>query len=325
MSDPYPPQSQAAALEASVELENQRALDRVLGWVGLYVPTWGTSLTLHVAVILLAAFILDRSPEPEWSYEYTARPVLPPRINVEKRPVEDKKQSDGRGKLKPGPSSIMPRLTDLPLPPDVADNRLNRLEILGPDRGGHHISGGGLGLEGGLFTPTRGGDRDEDPRKTVYVVDRSGSMTDSIDYVKWELKRSLGELREEQEFHVIFYSSGPPVEMATRRLVNATERNRQLAYEFIDAVIAQGETDPSKALERAFAVKPDLIYLLTDGEFDESVVGQVKRLNVGGRVRVYTIAFLYRNGEKVLRQIADQNGGEYKFVAREDLAALAGG
>ena len=92
--------------------------------------------------------------------------------------------------------------------------------------------------------------------KIVYVVDRSGSMVDSIEFVRAELKRSIGTLTDEQEFHVIFYSSGPPVEMPTGRLVKATERNKQLAGQFIDGIVPQGETDPSKALERAFACQP---------------------------------------------------------------------
>ena len=160
------------------------------------------------------------------------------------------------------------------------------------------------------------------PGKIVYVLDRSGSMTDSIDYVKFELKQAIGELGEANEFHVIFYSSGPPVEMPTRRLVEATERNKQLAFEFIDGVIPQGETDPSKALERAFAVKPELIYLLTDGEFDRAIIDLVKRLNPNKQVTVHTIGFLYKTGEEVLIEIAEQNGGTYTFVSEKDLARL---
>ena len=158
--------------------------------------------------------------------------------------------------------------------------------------------------------------------RIVYVVDRSGSMTDSIDYVKYELKRSIRALAEEQLFGVIFYSSGPFVEMTPRRLVNATDRNKLLAVEFIDSVIAQGQTDPSGALERAFELQPDAIYLLTDGEFDRAIIGLVKRLNAAGKVKVHTIGFLYRMGEQVLKQIADQNGGQYRFVSEKDLADL---
>jgi uncharacterized protein with von Willebrand factor type A (vWA) domain len=167
-----------------------------------------------------------------------------------------------------------------------------------------------------------GGEEEPESRGIVYVIDRSGSMTCSLDYVKSELKRAIGELSEDDEFDVIFYSSGPPVEMPTRRLVNATERNKQLAFQFIDGVIAQGETDPAGAIERAFAVKPDIIYILTDGEFDRAIVALVKRLNADAKVTVHTIGFLYREGEPILKQIADQNGGRYRFVSEKDLADL---
>jgi len=240
---------------------------------------------------------------------------------VEHRPRQDKKQTEGRGKLRPGMASIAPRLTDIPLP-DVADNRLAQLQIIGIGGGGEHEGGWGLRDGGGLFPPPP---VEEGTGKVAYIVDRSGSMTDSLDYVKLELKRSLWQLGAENEFHVIFYSSGPPVEMPTRRLVNATDRNRQLAFEFIDSVIAWGGTDPTAAIERAFAVQPDIIYFLTDGEFDRAVVGLVRRLNAGRKVRVNTINFLYDGNADVLKQIAAENGGEYKFVREADLAAIAGG
>ncbi|MCX5685403.1 MAG: hypothetical protein NT049_17235, partial [Planctomycetota bacterium] len=57
------------------------------------------------------------------------------------------------------------------------------------------------------------------PRKIVFILDRSGSMTDSIDFVKHELKRCVGCLADSDRFHIIFFSSGPPVEMPPRQLV----------------------------------------------------------------------------------------------------------
>jgi hypothetical protein len=159
--------------------------------------------------------------------------------------------------------------------------------------------------------------------RIIFIVDRSGSMTDSLDYVKRELKRSIGALDENQEFHVLFYSSGPAVEMPVRQPVKASTANKQSAYTFINGVIPQGETDPSRALERAFACKPDAIYLLTDGEFDREIIGLAKRLNSDGKVKIHTIGFLYRTGETVLKAIAEQNGGQYKFVSEQDLAPLS--
>jgi biopolymer transport protein ExbD len=231
--------------------------------------------------------------------------------------------SSGRGKFKPGnPPTILHDFTDNPFP-DVAGNGLSQLEVLGVGGGGGTVGGfeglgtGGKGFFGLSSTGGAGGG------KIVYIVDRSGSMTDSIDYVKMELKRSISDLADDKKFHVIFYSSGPPVENAPRRLVNATERNKAQANEFIDAVVAQGETDPSEAIRRAFAVQPDLIYLLTDGEFDRSIITLCKDFNKDKKVTIHTIGFLYRTGETVLKQIADDGGGNYKFVSEKDLEQLA--
>jgi hypothetical protein len=205
----------------------------------------------------------------------------------------------------------------------------NRLNVIGTGGGGDRLGGvEGFGPTGrGFFNPT--GPRIEvEGRKIVYIVDRSGSMTDSIDYVKAELRRSIDDLDENTQFHVIFYSSGAPVEMPSRRLVAATDRNKEMAYEFIDNIVASGETDPSKAIERAFAVGADLVYLLTDGEFDKQIVPLVKRLNPTGKTTVNTICFLYKDpeldvGTTILKRIAAENGGQYQFIGEADLAGLS--
>lgn len=166
------------------------------------------------------------------------------------------------------------------------------------------------------------GVREAHATRIVYVVDCSGSMTDSIDFVKSELRRSIASLNPRVRFHICFYSSGPPVEMPTRKLVPATEAAKQRAFDFIGGIVPHGQTDPSVALKRAFEKTPDLIYLLTDGEFDAAIVDLVRSLNAEKKVRVSTIAFLYRTGEVTLKEIAAENWGVYKFVGEKDLPTL---
>jgi len=311
-----PPEDQEGPEEEEAE-EEEAGMDTVMGWLALYVPSWGTSLVLHIAVALLAYFVVWQQQTVQQPFKYESAVVTEKKHKTEHR--KRIKRDESRGKMKPQPTSLVRAFTDNPVP-DVASNNLEILNVIGVGGGGDVLGGWeGLGTGRGFF----GAGDIEVAHKIVYVVDRSGSMTDSIDYVKYELKRSIGELGEDAEFHVIFYSSGPPVEMPTRRLVPATERNKELAFEFIDGIIAQGETDPSKALDRAFSVGPELIYLLTDGEFDKAIIDRVKRLNSGGEVTVHTIGFLYRVGEKVLKQIAKENNGSYKFVSEADLATLA--
>jgi hypothetical protein len=319
-----------AQADASVALANETAFDALMAWMAEYIPTWGTSVAIHVAVVLLAAFVVWQNVPPPVLGEYviTARPIRPV-PEVEKR--ETKEMQDARlpshGKMTRRESTFVFRPVESAIPglTDVGKRMPDVVIGTGGGPPGGSLEGLGLG-EPTIFERIRGiGGIPFEAAKVVYLVDRSGSMTDSLEIVKYELKRSIGELGEESEFHVIFYSTGPGVEMPTRRLVHATERNKQMAFEFIDLVIAMGGTDPSQAIERAFAVKPDLVYLLTDGEFDRAVADLVKRRNADGRVKVCTIGFLYHPKDPVLVDIAERNGGQYKFISEADLAAMIGG
>jgi hypothetical protein len=316
----------ASAIEASIDLSRETALAAVMDWVSLYVPTWGTSIILHLAVVILAAFMaVQIQAEPTFD-GVTMKPTpLPPAVGPRKLTTPPGMLDDrrtGHGLKTPTESSSVALEPDK-MPGIGRDPAYEDLPIIGTGggrKGGESEGlGDGPGRGGGVFPPET-----QEGRRIVYVVDRSGSMTDSLEFVKYELKRSLQEMPETSQFHIIFFSSGPPVEMSARRLMAATERNRGLAMEFIDTVIATGGTDPVQALERAFAVQPDVIYLLTDGEFDKAIIDYVKRLNVGGKVKVLTIGFLYRPDNEVLQAIAAQNGGAYKFVSEGDLVEIVG-
>jgi len=329
-SPKFPPPSALAQADASAAPDGEMPFDALMRWLAEYVPTWGTSVAIHIAVVLLAAFIVwqDVPPPVLGEYVVTARPIRPI-PEVEKR--DTKEMQDARlpshGKMTPRGSTFVFRPMESEIQGITEVGVRMPIDVIGIGPGTPGDSKEGLDLDGPrLFDRIRGIDGIPfEAAKVVYLVDRSGSMTDSLEIVKYELKRSIGELGEESEFHVIFYSTGPGVEMPTRRLVHATERNKQMAFEFIDLVIAMGGTDPSQAIERAFAVKPDLVYLLTDGEFDRAVADLVKRRNADGRVKVCTIGFLYHPKDPVLVDIAERNGGQYKFISEADLAAMTGG
>jgi len=159
----------------------------------------------------------------------------------------------------------------------------------------------------------------DQPRRLVYVLDRSGSMTCSLDFVKYELQLSIRELRDDQQFQVLFMSSGPPFEMRPRGLVPATDNYKATACQFIDAIIPQGEIDPGPAMQRALELKPDAVYMLTDGECDRSLVEFIRQKNPGRKVAIHCMLFLYRLGEDVLKEIAAENHGVYKFISEADL------
>ena len=160
----------------------------------------------------------------------------------------------------------------------------------------------------------------------VYVIDRSGSMTDTFDAVSREMMNSIAKLGPEQDFHVILFNDGLPAENPPRRLVRATRENRRDLAHFLSRVVAYRRTDPVPALERAFAVlrqadprlKGKVIFLLTDAEFPDSkkVLRVVARLNRDKQVRINTFLYAYKpvHAERVMAKIAADNGGQYRFV-----------
>ncbi len=157
--------------------------------------------------------------------------------------------------------------------------------------------------------------------KVIYVVDRSGSMIDTFDGLKRELKRSIEKLSHLQSFHIIFFSGGTPTEKPPKRLVRAIEVRKKEAFGFLDATVpvSEGGTDPALAMRRAIEMQPDLIYLLSDGGFSADLLVKLRRWNEGKKTRIYTIGYVFELEPGLLRRIAEEHGGEYRFVSEDEL------
>ncbi|MCG3179434.1 MAG: hypothetical protein BIFFINMI_01769 [Phycisphaerae bacterium] len=164
--------------------------------------------------------------------------------------------------------------------------------------------------------------------KVVYIVSKSGSMpfNAGFAYVQQELVRSIGSLPADAKFLVAMFSDTTD-EMSldgNRGLFAGSAENKAAARKWIESRVAasmQGRTDPSKALDAAFNAAggpPDVVFLLTDGLLPLATADQVKKLNAGGRTRVHTIAFREKAGEKMLKAIAQDNHGVFKFISEED-------
>ncbi|HUT61684.1 MAG TPA: VWA domain-containing protein [Phycisphaerae bacterium] len=164
----------------------------------------------------------------------------------------------------------------------------------------------------------------------LFVIDCSGSMLPLFDQLRLMMLESIGRLdANQQDFHVILFASGKPIEGPARRLVPATRGYKLAACEFLSKVYPSRLTDPLPALRRAFEVmaKADarpgkVIWLLTDSEFPDSkkVLDLVRARNADKSVAIYT--FLYGNreavAEGVMKRIAAENGGKFRFISGEE-------
>lgn len=161
-------------------------------------------------------------------------------------------------------------------------------------------------------------------RSIVYVMDRSGSMSDTFGLLQRELKRAIGSLERDQIFEVIWFNEGKPTELFSR-MKPATLANKQHAFAAIGRIVPSGQTEPVAAIRLGLGYKPDVLFLLSDGDFGEenkNIVRTIRQFNRNRQSTINAILFVYDTmgeGERVLRAIAESNGGVYKHVTEEDL------
>ncbi|MBU3729446.1 MAG: VWA domain-containing protein [Phycisphaerales bacterium] len=156
-----------------------------------------------------------------------------------------------------------------------------------------------------------------DGTNVVYILDFSGSMEgEKITYLKIELKRSILGLTGRNRFQVILFNH-VAIENPARGMLPATKQNTRACAGWVDGERAGGGTNPVGALEIALSsLKPDTIYLLTDGAFDDDndVFALLARLNPEGKVQVNTIGFGMGANVAVLERIARENRGRYTYI-----------
>jgi hypothetical protein len=289
---------------------------------------WAMSLFLHlgVAMILLfiGALVVRGTPnEPGLVNNGLDAAVLD--ANGDDRPVQ-KGQRDGTSMTAPlkhcgAEEFVRPKSADLVYADGRPQGSVFREGPEGVARWGDPNGiGPGKGPKG-PFVPVAG----KMAAHVVYVIDRSGSMTDSFDALREALATEVSNLKQVQDFHIIMFSGGVPLEMPSRKLVDASVSNIRQAGQFLEDVQPRGDTDPLPALKRAFEVlagQPEgtkLIQLLTDGEFpdNQKVLELIDKMNAGHQVHVHT--YLYgphsAAAEKVLEEIAGRNRGQYKYYS----------
>jgi hypothetical protein len=150
--------------------------------------------------------------------------------------------------------------------------------------------------------------------RVVFALTRAGGMTDTFLDFQRRVKAAIERLPADRQFHVVFWSSGPSVEMPGG-LVPATAENKTKAADFIDSVIPVGANDPSDGLRAALRARPDAVYLVGYGEFEAKIPGVIRKLNadVGAKVHVVHLVWpeMDAGAAKIMRQIAAENVGRY--------------
>jgi hypothetical protein len=185
-------------------------------------------------------------------------------------------------------------------------------------------------------------------QRACFIADCSGSMrkNNRLGLLKRELEKTLRGLGPEAMFYVIFFHS-KEVPMPAKTWLRGG-KDVESVLPWIQERRTSGGTRPLSAFEHAFRLdpRPDVIFFLTDGEIPSNVPSEVAKLNdkPGGKVRINTILLgaekstrLTRvlskpgvaekttsrviRGDLLLRRLANESGGTYRFVPDKDAPA----
>jgi len=152
-------------------------------------------------------------------------------------------------------------------------------------------------------------------QRIVFVVDASTSMRgDKFDRAKEELLTAVSNLNPRQRFYVYFFSDKDYAMLAPRSpsdMLPLTTPNWEALVRWVEDQGLVGDTRPQTALRKALNLKPDVIYLLTDGDFNDDTAVYLMRVS-NYKVRINTIGFgVGGNSRDVLQRIARKFRGEF--------------
>ena len=159
-------------------------------------------------------------------------------------------------------------------------------------------------------------------QRFAYVVDVSGSMGQNgrLELAMAELARSLVALPDFAEFKIALYSNGVQVPDIQNTWLRASNSTVNSVRAWIQNVLPGGDTQPMPAFKYLFKSgdqPPDTIFFLTDGLIPPRTEEEVILLNDTSRRRpaiINTIAFSADASQQVLRNIAAQTDGIFRFV-----------
>jgi len=322
-------------------------------WVQNVLPLV-TSLALHAAVVVVAVLAYSTVRMVVDSQRLEEQPFVPSsaliqtslaegvkRVGLEPDPTRPPTQdefpesADGWAP-KPGASNAQPTLigggeaetTDAIIGPSPNGDGFRKGPALGPGAGDGRGPLAVFGPHGGgadvAFINIPGGEA----RTVVFVCDASGSMINTFGSLKAELVKAVSALKAVRGFNIVFFQDEKAAAFAPD-LVFATPENKRKADKWLDTVTTTGTTNPIPGLEQAFRSKPQLIYLLTDGDFpdNEAVKQAIRRLNKDKQTKINTILFTSGDAAddaseslvSLMKSIAKDSGGVFSRVKESDL------
>lgn len=170
------------------------------------------------------------------------------------------------------------------------------------------------------------GSAEAEGRSFVFLIDRSQSMggegLGAIAEAAKELASAVSRLSDQHTFQVIAYNQ-KPFYLTDKELIPASDTNKQQLLEFVKNLPALGATEHEMGIWAALKLKPDVIFIFTDGGDPYLNAGQLRAIREAARGRTAIHAIHFGSGslaepEHFLKSLAGQNGGSYVHIDMAD-------
>lgn len=163
--------------------------------------------------------------------------------------------------------------------------------------------------------------------RVVFVIDVSGSMEGTrLDKCKKQLIQCISALRPGSSFTLASYSS--QVKLWNKDLQAANQKNKDSAVQFVERLVAKGNTCTRESLVRAFETKnADTIVLLSDGAptglnkkgerwTEEEILEHTAGINKVKQWRIHTFGFGAAGQSLVqfMKDLAEKNDGTFTRI-----------
>jgi hypothetical protein len=333
---------EAKGVATGATLAPESADDRRASWrIPEFLPGWLTSLVVHLSLVLLLAMVqvLGDGGLREAAIALDCRSVA-----ADEPADADMMAAAIELAAVPAPSQRDESKTIEIAEPATSAQLASQIELVDPSGGlaaaAARAPGDVASEPGAVRTEVFG--LAAEGRRFVYVFDRSESMNSILAFTsggktvfsmtpleaaKAELLKSLADLDRRHEFHVLFYNHEVwqfETGASSHRLVPATPEYKRRAAEFVRGVYGHGNTRHVRPLEAALRMRPDVIYLLTDGEEKDdpsaAELARLRRMNrAGTKINVIQFCMTPRTDGALVR-LANDSGGRHVFMNLRSLA-----
>ncbi|MEM9411630.1 MAG: hypothetical protein AAGA30_10985 [Planctomycetota bacterium] len=293
-------------------------------------PSWLTSLLIHLSIILLLALInfSDRGRDILGivaSASETADLVNEETIRIALNPDEIETLSD---EIEAPLSELIESSELAPVLEEALDSTISESEFDG-QQAEPFVSQGLTSNDIPSNTQGTGAQFfgiDGSGSNFIFIVDCSDSMND---YRRWdqavrELKQSVSKMKSNQKFLILLYNNGFIAMNDQLKMVSVNKQTKKRAFKWLGRLRPHSWTFCADAMAQALELEPDGIFLLSDGEFmDRDRVFSVLESNrlqftdegtPQPTIPVHTVALGSHKGQFTMQRIAEENGGLFRLI-----------